>query len=124
MQLQFNAILERFGFTTCWRLQSFNRWIWIMRPPVIQHKGRKLAKYWVPAETYKLTEIPSRTKLATNDVNCFCVMVDRRKAFSLISSRDHYQRSSPSQNSDKLRAGFEPPQNLSSQSLLSKVVQK
>ena len=30
-------------------------------------------------------------------MNCFCGMVDRRKAFSLISSRDHCQRSSPSQ---------------------------
>ena len=29
-------------------------------------------------------------------MNCFCGMVDRRKAFSLISSRDHCQRSSPS----------------------------
>ena len=95
-----------------------------MRPPVIRHKGRKLTKYWVPAETYKLTEIPSWTELATNDGNCFCVMVDRRKAFSLIFSRDHYQKSSPSQNSDTPRAGFELPQNLSSQSLLSKVVQK
>ena len=46
--------------------------------------------------------------------NCFCGMVDRRKAFSLISSRDHRQRSSPSRISDKPRAGFEPAQNLSS----------
>ena len=46
--------------------------------------------------------------------NCFCGMVDRRKGFSLISSRDHRQRSSPSQISDKPRAGFEPAQNLSS----------
>ena len=44
-------------------------------------------------------------------MNCFCGMVNRRKAFSLISSRDHCQRSSPS---DTLRAGFEPAQNLSS----------
>ena len=29
-------------------------------------------------------------------MNCFCGMVDRRKAFSLISSRDHCQRSSSS----------------------------
>ena len=54
-------------------------------------------------------------KLKINDGNddddddeLFCGMVDRRKAFSLISSRDHCQRSSPS------RAGFEPAQNLSS----------
>ena len=47
-------------------------------------------------------------------VNCFCGMVDRRKAFSLIFSRDHCQRSSPSRISDTPRAGFEPAQNLSS----------
>ena len=47
-------------------------------------------------------------------MNCFCGMVDRRKAFSLISSLDHCQRSSPSRISDTPRAGFEPVQNLSS----------
>ena len=46
-------------------------------------------------------------------MNCFCGMDDRRKAFSLISSRDNCQRSSP-RISDTLRAGFEPAQNLSS----------
>ena len=35
-------------------------------------------------------------------MNCFCGMVDRRKAFSFISSRDHCQRSSPSRISDTL----------------------
>ena len=47
-------------------------------------------------------------------MNCFCGMVDRRKAFSLISSRDHCQRSSPSRISDTPWVGFEPAQNLSS----------
>ena len=47
-------------------------------------------------------------------LNCYCGMVDRQKAFSLISSWDHCQRSSPSRISDRLRAGFEPAQNLSS----------
>ena len=40
-------------------------------------------------------------------MNCFCGIVDRRKAFSLISSWDHCQRSSSSQISDTPRAGFE-----------------
>ena len=44
----------------------------------------------------------------------FCGMVDRRKAFSLISSRDHCQRSSPSRISDTSRARYEPAQNLNS----------
>ena len=47
-------------------------------------------------------------------MNCFCGMVDRRKAFSLTSSRDHCQRSSPSRISDTPQAGFESAQNLSS----------
>ena len=47
-------------------------------------------------------------------MNCFCGIVDRRKAFSLISSRSYYQRSSPSRISDTPRAGFEPAHNLSS----------
>ena len=46
-------------------------------------------------------------------INCSCGMVDRRKALSLISSRGHCQRSSPSRISDAPRAGFEPAQNLS-----------
>ena len=47
-------------------------------------------------------------------MNCFCSMVDQRKVFSLISSQDHCQRSSPLRIFDMLRAGFEPAQNLSS----------
>ena len=47
-------------------------------------------------------------------MNCFCSMVDLRKAFSLISSRDQCQRSSPSRISDTPLTRFEPPQNVSS----------
>ena len=47
-------------------------------------------------------------------MNCFCGMIDRHKALSLISSWDHCQRSSPRRISDTSRAGFEPAQNLSS----------
>ena len=47
-------------------------------------------------------------------MKCFCCMVDRRKAFSLISSRGHCQRSSPLEISDTPPAGFEPAQSLSS----------
>ena len=39
-------------------------------------------------------------------MNCFRGMVDRRKAFSLISSREHCQRSSSSQISETLQAGL------------------
>ena len=40
-------------------------------------------------------------------INCFCGMVDRRKVFSLISSWDHCQRSSPLRIFDTPQAGFE-----------------
>ena len=46
-------------------------------------------------------------------MNCFCGIVDQRKAFSFISSHEHCQRSSPSQISNTLQAGFQPVQNLS-----------
>ena len=45
---------------------------------------------------------------------CFWSMIDRRKAFSVISSRDHCQRSSSSRISNTSWARFEPAQNLSS----------
>ena len=55
-----------------------------------------------------------KSQPAAELMNCFCGMVDRQKAFSLISSWDHCQRSSPSQISNTPRAEFEPVQNLSS----------
>ena len=48
------------------------------------------------------------------DDELFLCMVDRRNAFSFISSRDHCQRSSPLRISDMPRAGFEPEQDLCS----------
>ena len=47
-------------------------------------------------------------------MNCFYGMVDWRKVFSIISSRDYCQRSSPSRISNTPQAGFEPAQNLRS----------
>ena len=47
-------------------------------------------------------------------MNCFCSINYRRKAFSLISSRNHCQRSSPLRNSDTPLTGFEHAQNLTS----------
>ena len=51
---------------------------------------------------------------ADDDEELFCGMVDRRKAFSLISSLDHCQISSPLRISNMLWAGFKPVQNLNS----------
>ena len=47
-------------------------------------------------------------------MNCFCRMVVRCKTLSLISSREHCQKFSPSHICDTPQAGFEPAQNLSS----------
>ena len=46
-------------------------------------------------------------------MNCFCGMVEWRRAFSLVSTRDHRQRSSPSRISETPWAEFETAQNLS-----------
>ena len=48
------------------------------------------------------------------DGELFLWYVNRREAFSLISSRDHCSRSSPSRIPDTPGAGFEPEHNLSS----------
>ena len=47
-------------------------------------------------------------------MNCFCGMVDRQKAVSVTSSRNHCQISSRSRIFDTTRAGFEPAQKPSS----------
>ena len=47
-------------------------------------------------------------------MNCFCEIVDRRKTFSIISSRNHCQIFSASQISDTPQAWFEPAWNPSS----------
>ena len=47
-------------------------------------------------------------------MNCFFGMVNRWKAFNLISSRNYSQRSSPSGISDTPRVRFKLAQNLSS----------
>ena len=49
-----------------------------------------------------------------DDDEFFCGMVDRRKAFSFISSWNHCQRSPPSRIADTPQAEFKPAQNLSS----------
>ena len=46
-------------------------------------------------------------------MNCFCAMVDQPKAFTLISSWDHCQKSSLLRISKTPQAGFKSVQNLS-----------
>ena len=46
-------------------------------------------------------------------MNCFCGMIDQQRVFSLISSRDHCQRSLLLQISDTPLTGFELMQMLS-----------
>ena len=52
--------------------------------------------------------------MITMMMNCFCGMADQRKAFSLLFSQDHCQRSSTLWISHMPRVGFEPAENLSS----------
>ena len=61
-----------------------------------------------------IADFASALSNADDDKLFFCGMIDRRKTLSLISSRDHCQKSSPSRISDTPRAEFEPAQNLSS----------
>ena len=61
----------------------------------------------------KLLLLPLLTMMMTM-MNFFCGMVGRGKAFSLICSQHHCQRSSPLRISDTPRVGFEPTQSLSS----------
>ena len=82
-------------------------------------KGRDVVEK-TPALCLKKMEIisavlfPFHIPPTMHELNCFCGMVERRKAFGLISSWDHCQRSSTSRISDTLRARFETAQNLSS----------
>ena len=52
----------------------------------------------ISSKVWKKTKAVQR-KMMMMMMNCFCGMVDWRKVFSLISSRDHCQRSSPSGSS-------------------------
>ena len=73
--------------------------------------GNRFRQNLIKEITWRLSQ---QRQVIMRMMNCFCGMVDLRKAFSLISSRVHCQRSSPSRISDTPRAGFEPAQNLSS----------
>ena len=70
---------------------------------------------WGLHKTFRGTTKKSENKHLVNfffEFFFFCGMVDQQKAFTLISSWHHCQRSSPSWISNMLRAGFEPVQNL------------
>ena len=69
---------------------------------------RKNLIYWKRVYTFQSNQMMMMT------MNCFGGMVDRRKAFSFISSPDHCRISSPSRISDTPRTGYEPARNLSS----------
>ena len=82
--------------------------------PPNPHEISKPEVFWCFQGLRKETSSMMMMMMMIMMMNCFCGMVDRRKTFSLISSRDHCQRSSPSRISDTPRVGFEPAQNLSS----------
>ena len=72
------------------------------------------AQIWFYIQDFQGSKLLNSCLMMMMMMNCFCGMVDGRKVVSLISSRDHCQRSSPSRISDTSRVGLEPAQNLSS----------
>ena len=77
---------------------------------------KKMLRFWQAGmfqQVFRKTQISYQNSRMMM-INCFCGMVDQRQTFSLISSRDHYQRSSPSRIFKTPQTGFEPVQNLSS----------
>ena len=92
---------------TC--LPSTHILVWIVKAAIYQSAEAHLGR----SQASKIN-LFARMMMMMMMMNCFCGKVDRRKAFSLISSRDHCQRSSPSRISDTPLTGFGPAQNLSS----------
>ena len=91
-------------------------------PPTLVIAWKILCSMHIPLLSWDKLPIIHSTHMMTMMImmmmmmimNYFCGMVDRRKAFNLISSRGHCQRSSPSRISDTLHTVFDPAQNLSS----------
>ena len=81
---------------------------------LVQIKKKKVKKVNMQRDMCSIVMMMMLMVMMMMMMNCFCGMVDRRKAFSLISSRDHCQRSSPLRISDTPRTGYEPAPNLSS----------
>ena len=71
-------------------------------------------KFLLLKSNYLIFYLMMMMMMMTMVINCFCGMVDQRKAFSLISRPDDCQRFSPLEISDTPRAGIELSQNLSS----------
>ena len=122
---QNNCILYVISFLEHWYWYIFILYYSDINPFLIDYAWWELCNIWLLlfennssflwcSFSIKLLWLQKRNMMMMMMMNCFCGMVDRQKAFSLISSRDHCQRSSPSRISNTPRAGFEPAQNLSS----------
>ena len=95
-----------------WRWLRLNL-ILTMRDIYISSNLNSLTKFTSSSRSTDFKDIIP-WNMMTMKMNCFCGMADQQKAFHLISSQDHCQRSSPSRISNIPQAGFEPVQNLSS----------
>ena len=93
-------------------LLSFYRYVWKKSISLIDWKCHCLD--YIQQKTTSNKFFALMMMMLMMMMNCFCGMIDWSKVFSLISSWDHCQRSSPSRISDMPRAEFEPAQNLSS----------
>ena len=81
----------------------------------VHFNGLLLSKVYITwAKKVQRSYLSWHWRVMMMKMNCFCGIVDRRNTFSLISSRDHCPRSSPSRISNTPRSGIEPTQKLSS----------
>ena len=76
--------------------------------------GSNVARLQSLSEKTRSLFLPLMMMMMMMMMNSFCRMVEQKKVLSLISSRDHCQRFSPSQILDMPQAGFEPVRNMSS----------
>ena len=107
----FSVLLYRTPLTSSLRRGSLYLTGWTEIPLT------KMLWFWqadISQQAFRKTYVSYRNGRMMMMINCFRGMVDQRKTFSLISSRDHCQRFSPWRISNTPRPGFEPAQNLSS----------
>ena len=97
----FQTIIAIRDWSSWWKNGAFKNFKFLNLFKVLKLVGFDFGKF------VQILKIFGPKFLQLDELNCFCGMVDRRKAFSLISSRDHCQRSSPSRICDTPRIFFE-----------------
>lgn len=80
----------------------------------LHQSKQSLMTIWYQPETFRINEqIDSKiNKWNEIKMNCFCGVIDQRKALNLTQGQEHCQRFSRLQIIDSLLAEFDPAQNL------------